>query len=89
MRMLSIRVVTICACSAYAESKKYAKRCLSLRIVTYLIEYLGEFEFIFGTVLGNVSGDQMGYFEGKKTESKISRLGTFKMGGFIFLTPEI
>jgi hypothetical protein len=34
--------------------QKYAKRSLSLRIVTYLIEYLGEFEFIFETVLGYV-----------------------------------
>jgi hypothetical protein len=49
--------------------------------LTYLIEYLGEFEFIFETVLGYVSGDQMGYFEFKKTESKISRLGTFKEEG--------
>ncbi len=49
-----------------------------MRIATYLIEYLGEFEFIFETVIGYVSGDQMGYFEGKKTESKISCLGTFK-----------
>jgi hypothetical protein len=47
--------------------------------LTYLIEYLGEFEFIFKTVLGYVSGDQMGNFEAKKTESKISRLGTFKL----------
>ena len=46
--------------------------------MTYLIEYLGEFEFIFKTVLGYVSGDQMGSFEAKKTESKISCLGTFK-----------
>jgi hypothetical protein len=45
--------------------------------VTYLIEYLGEFEFIFKTVLGYVSGDQMGSFEAKKMKSKISRLGTF------------
>ncbi len=45
--------------------------------MTYLIEYLGEFEFIFETVLGYVSGDQMDSFEAKKTESKISRLGTF------------
>ncbi len=51
---------------------------MSLRIVTYLIEYLGEFKFIFKTVLGYVSGDQMGSFEAKKTESKISCLGTFK-----------
>ncbi len=47
--------------------------------MTYLIEYLGEFEFIFETVLGYVSGDQMGPFEAKKTESKISRLGTFNV----------
>ncbi len=46
--------------------------------MTYLIEYLAEFEFIFKTVLGYVSGDQMVYFEAKKTESKISCLGTFK-----------
>ncbi len=46
--------------------------------MTYLIEYLGEFEFIFETVLGYVSGDQMGSFEAKKTELKISCLGTFK-----------
>jgi hypothetical protein len=45
--------------------------------VTYLIEYLGDFKFIFETVLGYVSGDQMGSFEAKKTKSKISRLGTF------------
>jgi hypothetical protein len=41
MRMLSLRL-----------KQKYAKRWLSLRIVAYLIEYLGEFEFIFETVLG-------------------------------------
>jgi hypothetical protein len=51
---------------------------MSLRIATYLIEYLAEFEFIFETVLGYVSGDQMGSFEAKKTKSKISCLGTFK-----------
>jgi hypothetical protein len=38
--------------------------------VTYLIEYLGEFEFIFETVLGYISGDQMGYFEAKKRSRK-------------------
>ncbi len=43
---------------------------MSLRIVTYLIEYLGEFEFIFETVLGYVSGDQMGCFEAKKQSRK-------------------
>ncbi len=48
--------------------------------MTYLIEYLGEFEFIFEIVLGYASGDQMGSFEAKKTESKISCMGTFKTG---------
>ncbi len=38
--------------------------------MTYLIEYLGEFEFIFETVLGYVSGDRMGYFEAKKRSRK-------------------
>jgi hypothetical protein len=47
--------------------------------VTYLIEYFGEFEFIFETVLGYVTGDQIGSFEAKKTESKISCLGTFNI----------
>jgi hypothetical protein len=43
---------------------------MSLRIAAYLIEYLGEFEFIFETVLGYVSGDQMGSFEAKKRSRK-------------------
>jgi hypothetical protein len=51
---------------------------LSLRIVTFIIEYLGEFKFIFETILDNESGDQMGSFDEKKTPSKISCLGTFK-----------
>jgi hypothetical protein len=38
--------------------------------VTYLIEYLGEFEFILKTVLGYVSGDQMDSFEAKKRSRK-------------------
>ncbi len=38
--------------------------------MTYLIEYLGEFEFIIETVLGYVSGDQMGSFEAKKRSRK-------------------
>ncbi len=77
MLRLSIRVVTICACWAYAQSKKYTKRWLSLRRVTYLIEYLGEFEFIFEIILDYESGDQMGSFDAKKPSSKISCLGTF------------
>ncbi len=52
-------------------------RTLSKRIVIYLIEYLGEFEFIFETILDNESGDQMGSFEAKKPPKKISCLGTF------------
>ncbi len=43
--------------------------------MTYVIEYLGEFEFIFETVLGYVSGDQMGYFEGKKNGVENLTLG--------------
>ncbi len=41
-----------------------------MRIASFLIEYLGEFEFIFKTVLGYVSGDQMGSFEAKKRSRK-------------------
>jgi hypothetical protein len=52
---------------------------LSMRIVTYLIEYLGKFEFIFETILDYESGDQMGTFDAKKPPSKISCLGTFKV----------
>jgi hypothetical protein len=37
-------------------------RTLSMHIVTYLIEYLTEFEFIFETILDYESGDQMGSF---------------------------
>jgi hypothetical protein len=54
-------------------------RTLSMRIVTYLIEYLGEFELIFETILDYESGDQMGSFDAKKPPSKISCLGTFKV----------
>jgi hypothetical protein len=73
MRSNNMRMLSLCL------EQKYAKRSLSLRIVTYLIEYLGEFEFIFETVLGYVSGGQMDSFEAKKTKSKISCLGTFKV----------
>ncbi len=52
-------------------------RTLSKCIVTYLIEYLGEFEFIFETILDYESGDQMGSFEAKKPPSIILCLGTF------------
>jgi hypothetical protein len=53
-------------------------RTLSMRIVTYLIKYLGEFELIFETILDYESGDQMDSFAAKKPPSKISCLGTFK-----------
>jgi hypothetical protein len=37
-----------------------------MRIVTYLIKYLSEFEFIFETILDYESGDQMGSLNAKK-----------------------
>jgi hypothetical protein len=48
-------------------------------MVTYLIEYLGEFEFIFETLLDYESGDQMGSFDAKNLPLKISCLVTFKV----------
>jgi hypothetical protein len=51
-------------------------RTLSMHIVTYLIKYLGEFKFIFETILDYESGDQMGSFDAKNSPSKISCLGT-------------
>ncbi len=50
-----------------------------MRIMTYLIEYLGKFEFIFETILDYESGDHMDSFDAKKPPSKISCLGPFKM----------
>ncbi len=52
---------------------------LSMRIVTYLIKYLGEFKFIFKTILDYESEDQMVSFDAKKTASKISCLGTLTL----------
>jgi hypothetical protein len=46
--------------------------------VTYLIEYLGEFESIFETILDYESEYQMGSFDAKNLPSKISCLATFK-----------
>ncbi len=37
----------------------------SMRTVTYLFKYLGEFEFIFETIIDNESGNQMGSFDEK------------------------
>ncbi len=45
-------------------------RILSKRIVTYLIEYLGEFEFIFEIILDYESGYQMGSFDAKNHHQK-------------------
>ncbi len=47
-------------------------RTLTMRIVTYLIEYLGEFEFIFKIILDYYSGDQMDSFDARNPPSKIS-----------------
>jgi hypothetical protein len=55
---------------------------LSVRIVSYLIEYLGEFKLIYETILDYESWDQMGSFDAKKPPLKISFLGTFK-GHFV------
>jgi hypothetical protein len=38
--------------------------------VTYLIEYWGEFEFIFEIILDYESGDQMGSFDAKNHHRK-------------------
>ncbi len=38
--------------------------------MTYLIEYLGKFEFIFETVLDHESRDHMGSFDAKKRHRK-------------------
>jgi hypothetical protein len=38
--------------------------------VTYLIEYLGEFEFTFETILDHESRDHMGSFDAKKLHRK-------------------
>ena len=46
-----------------------------MRIATYLIEYLSEFEFIFETNLDYESGDQMGSFDAKKTTVENLMLG--------------
>ncbi len=43
---------------------------LSMRIVTYLIEYLCKFEFTFETILDYESGDHMGTFDAKNRHRK-------------------
>ena len=39
---------------------------LSMRTMTYVIEYLGEFDLIFETILDYESGDQMGSFDANR-----------------------
>ncbi len=46
-----------------------------MSIVTYLIEYLSKFKFIFETIIDDESGDQMGTFDAKKTAIKNLMLG--------------
>ncbi len=48
---------------------------LSMRTVTYLMEYLGQFEFILKTILDCESEDQMGSFDAKKTAIENLMLG--------------
>ncbi len=78
MLMLSICVVTICTCWAYAQSKKYTKRWLSLHIVSCLIEYLGEYRIYTRNHFRLWIRGPDGLFDAKKPPSKISCLGTFK-----------
>jgi hypothetical protein len=63
--MLSISVVTSKKCGKFMHMLSIRIVTLCLRIVTYLIEYLSKFEFMFKIVLGYVSGNQMGSFEAK------------------------
>jgi hypothetical protein len=51
---------------------------LSMRIVTYLIEYLDEYAFILKTILDYESGTRWVLLMQKKQLWKISCLGTFK-----------
>jgi hypothetical protein len=51
---------------------------LSMRRVSYLIKYLGEFEFICVTILDYDQGTRWVLLLQKKPPSKISCLGTFK-----------
>ncbi len=56
---------------------------LSMRIVTYVTKYLGEFEFIFETILDYESGDQMGSFDKKKPPSKTHAWAPLRRCGLI------
>ncbi len=54
---------------------------LSMSIVTYLIKYHSEFEFIFKTILDYESGDQMCSFDAKKRHKKSHAWAPFSDGG--------
>ncbi len=56
---------------------------LSTRIVTYLIEYLGEFEFRFENILDYESWDQMSSFGAKKNPIENLMLGHLKTFFFV------
>ncbi len=56
---------------------------LSMRIVTYLIEYLGEFEFIFEFILDYESGDQVGSFDAKNRHRKSHAWAPLKYAIFL------
>jgi hypothetical protein len=58
---------------------------LSMRIVTYLIKYLGEFEFIFETILDYESGDQMGSFDAKNRHRKSHAWAPLRIVFFIVM----
>ncbi len=53
---------------------------LSIRIVTYLIEYLGEFKFIFETIFDYESGDQIGSFDAKNHHQKSHAWAPLRQG---------
>ncbi len=54
---------------------------LNMRIVTYLIEHLGKFEFIFETLLDNESGDLMSSFDEKKRHRKSHAWAPLRLSG--------
>ncbi len=64
---------------ALAWQNNFFPRILIIRGMTFIFEYLGEFEFIFENNVGSWSGYQELAFDGKKRMSKISCKCTFKV----------
>jgi hypothetical protein len=60
-------------------------RALSMRIVTYLIEYLGEFEFIFETILDYESGPRWVLLMQKNRHRKSHAWAPLRFSKFFFL----